>query len=388
MTVNQTTPLKFELCSTDGQARRGKLISAWGEVETPVFMPVASQGAIKTLPIWQGQKLGVGALLSNSYHLHLQPGEDLVHAAGGIHRWMGWQGLVITDSGGYQVFSLPKRKITEEGVSFITQRGELRLTPEKAMEIQQKLGADIVMVLDECLAYPASYKMARQAMERTVRWAERCQTAHHRADHRQADHHQGQALFAIVQGGTHADLRQGCVEQLAALNLAGMAIGGLSVGEGIEVMTTVLGFTVEHMPADRPRYLMGVGLPEDILTAVEMGIDMCDCVIPTKYARSGVLFTRVGRLRITGGSYRKDGFPIDSDCDCLTCRHHSRAYLHHLFRNRDPLSQTLATIHNLHFYLGLMSQARQAITEKRFSAFKRETLALYQREGKKNQRVS
>ncbi len=374
------TNLKFQLLAADGQARSGRLLTARGVVDTPVFMPVATQGALKTVPIWQVKGLGVKALLTNSYHLYLNPGDGLVHAMGGVHRWMGWNGLVITDSGGYQVFSLPRREITEEGVEFSVANGKpLLLTAEKVMAIQQQLGSDIAMAFDECLAYPSSYQKARQSMERTLRWAKRCVAVHNAEQ---------QALFGIVQGGAYADLRRGCAEELAAFNLPGMAIGGLSVGEGLSVMAEVLGYTVEHLPADRPRYLMGVGLPEDLLAAIEAGIDMCDCVIPTKYARSGVLFTRVGRLRITRSEYRKDCFPIDSACSCKTCTQHTRAYLHHLFRCGDPLAQTLGTIHNLHFYLWLMEEARHAIIQKRFLAFKRQFLFNYQRESKKHSRVS
>jgi queuine tRNA-ribosyltransferase len=361
-------------------ARLGEISTPKGVVPTPAFMPVATQAALKALPPEPVFEQGAMILLANTYHLHLKPGEEVVEALGGLHTFMNWPHLIITDSGGYQVFSLPDRKITEEGVTFRAQKAgkPLRLTPESSIAIQEKLGADIVMAFDECVAYPAPYDYAKQAMERTVRWAERCREAHRRSD---------QVLFGIVQGSTYPDLRQACAEAIAALELPGIAIGGLSVGEGIEVMTEVLGHTMPFLPEARPRYLMGVGLPEDILAYVEAGVDMSDCVIPTKYARSGVLFTQVGRLRVTNAAYRKDRFPPDTNCDCYTCAHYSRAYLHHLFQAGEVLGQTLASIHNLHFYLKLMEDIRAAIAEGRFLPFKHGFLEAYQRQSKKSRHV-
>jgi queuine tRNA-ribosyltransferase len=361
-------------------ARLGVISTPQGEIPTPLFMPVATQAAIKAVEPERVAEVGSRILLANAYHLHLKPGEDVVAAMGGVHKFMHWPGLIITDSGGYQVFSLPKREITEEGVRFQVEKSgkALTLTPESATAIQEKLGADIAMAFDECVAYPAPYNYAKEAMERTVRWAKRCKAAHQRED---------QSLFPIVQGSTFADLRKGCVEELAALDLPGIAVGGLSVGEGLDVMTEVLSYTTPYLPKDKPRYLMGVGLPEDILTSVESGMDMSDCVIPTKYARSGILFTRVGRMRITRPNFRKDKFPPDTDCGCYTCRNFTRAYLHHLFQADEILGDTLATIHNLFFYQSLMEKIRQALQEDRFGAFKRDFLQTYLREDRKTKNV-
>lgn len=361
-------------------ARLGVIATEQGEIPTPLFMPVATQAAIKAVEPERVAETGARILLANAYHLHLKPGEEVVAAMGGLHRFMHWPGLIITDSGGYQVFSLPNREITEEGVRFQAEKSgkPVLLTPEGATAIQEKLGADIAMAFDECVAYPAPYAYAKAAMERTVRWARRCAQVHRRED---------QALFPIVQGSTYADLRKGCVEELAALDPPGMAVGGLSVGEGLEVMAEVLSYTAPYLPPDKPRYLMGVGLPEDILASVEAGMDMSDCVIPTKYARSGILFTRVGRLRITRPNFRKDKFPPDTDCACYTCRNFTRAYLHHLFQADEILGDTLATIHNLHFYQSLMARIRRAIEEERFAAFKREFLHTYLREDRKTKNV-
>ena len=372
----------FKVVKTDPRsgARLGVISTAQGELPTPLFMPVATQAAIKAVEPERVGETGARILLANAYHLHLRPGEDVVAALGGVHKFMHWSGLVITDSGGYQVFSLPKREITEEGVRFQAEKDgrPVMLTPERAIEIQEKLGADIVMAFDECVAYPSPHPYAKEAMERTVRWARRCKEAHQRED---------QSLFPIVQGSTYPDLRRACAEQLAELDLPGIAVGGLSVGEGLDVMTDVLSYTVPYLPADKPRYLMGVGLPEDLLASVEAGMDMSDCVIPTKYARSGILFTRVGRLRITRPNFRRDKFPPDTDCRCYTCRNFTRAYLHHLFQADEILGDTLATIHNLHFYQTLMEKIRAAIAEERFLEFKAEFLQSYLREERQTRSV-
>lgn len=374
--------LKFKLLKTDPgcNARLGEIETPKGKVRTPMFMPVATQAALKALPPEPAVDSGANFILANAYHLHIQPGEDIVAAHGGLHKFMNWPHHIITDSGGYQVFSLPNRKIEEEGVHFSFKKGgqPVTLTPEGSVAIQEKLGADIIMAFDECVAYPASYPYAREAMERTVRWAKRCVQAHNR---------ENQSLFGIVQGSTFADLRQGCAEEIGALDTPGIAVGGLSVGEGLDVMTEVLSYTVPHLPVDKPRYLMGVGLPEDILAYVEAGMDMSDCVIPTKYARSGILFTEVGRMRITKRNYRKDKFPVDTDCGCYTCANYTRAYLHHLFVADEILGHTLATLHNVHFYLRLMERIREAIEAGRFVQFKKDFLATYQREDKKNRHV-
>ncbi|MDH4120795.1 MAG: tRNA guanosine(34) transglycosylase Tgt [Deltaproteobacteria bacterium] len=376
--------LTFERLAVDGQARLGRVSTPQGTISTPVFMPVATQGALKALPPEWAAESGAQALLANAYHLHLKPGEGLVESLGGLHKFMNWPGHIITDSGGYQVFSLPDRQITEEGARFrVGKKGQPELfTPELSMAIQRRLGADIIMAFDECVAYPTPYNYAKQAMERTLRWLERS---------RQAWQSEGtpekQALFGIVQGSTFADLRKESALATAALNLPGIAVGGLSVGEGLEVMTEVLGYTMPYLPEDRPRYLMGVGLPEDVLAAVEAGVDMMDCVIPTKYARAGVVFTRVGRMRLDNAEYRKDKFPLDTACGCPACTHYSRAYLHHLFQAGEILGHMLASLHNVRFYMDLMTGAREAIAQGRFAAYKRDFLEVYQRRDKKNKRV-
>jgi len=375
-------PFSFRVLQrdTESQARLGVIETPKGVVSTPVFMPVATQATIKALLPEQAAEAGARIVLANAYHLHLQPGEDVVAAQGGLHAFMHWPHLVITDSGGYQVFSLPNRHITEEGVRFQADKDgrAVTLTPESSIAIQEQLGSDIAMAFDECVAFPVPHGYANEAMERTVRWALRCKAAHRAPD---------QALFGIVQGSTYPDLRQACAEQIAALELPGIAIGGLSVGEGLDVMSEVLHATVPYLPADRPRYLMGVGLPEDILAYVEAGVDMSDCIIPTKYARSGIVFTQVGRMRITRRNYRRDKFPLDTNCACYTCKHYTRAYLHHLFEADEILGQMLATLHNVHFYLNLMEGIRAALAEGRFGAFKRQFLAEYLREEKKTRHV-
>jgi len=383
--------LTFRLLKTDPSgARLGAISTPRGEFPTPLFMPVATQAALKAVDPQRAEELGVRLLLANAYHLHLRPGEDVVAAMGGIHAFMSWPHGVITDSGGYQVFSLPDRVIDEEGVRFrVEKEGRpVALTPERAIAIQRQLGSDIAMAFDECVAYPAPYPYAKEAMERTVRWARRCLAAHLELEKLARDEGQRpQALFAIVQGSTYPELRRQCAEELAALDLPGIAVGGLSVGEGLDVMAEVLGFTAPYLPPDRPRYLMGVGLPEDLLASVEAGMDMSDCIIPTKYARSGVLFTRVGRMRITRPHFRKDKYPPDTNCRCYTCLHFTRAYLHHLFTADEILGDTLASIHNLHFYADLMARVREAIAQGRFAAFKAEFLAGYLREDKKGRNV-
>jgi queuine tRNA-ribosyltransferase len=373
-------PLEFDLLKTDGDARLGRLRTARGEVETPTFMPVGTQASVKGVSPEQVEATGARILLANAYHLHLKPGEDIVAASGGLHKFMRWPHAIITDSGGYQVFSLPRHEVSEEGVLFRwEQDGErVLLTPELAIGIQEKLGADIMMTFDECVPFPCEYDRAKEAMERTVRWAQRCKAAWTRRD---------SALFPIVQGSTYEDLRGACAEQLSALELPGIAIGGLSVGEGLDLMRQVLSWTVPELPAGKPRYLMGVGLPEDILAAVELGVDMMDCVIPTKYARAGVMFTAVGKLRVTNSEYRRDKFPPDTNCRCYTCQNFSRAYLHHLFDADEIFGQTLATIHNLAFYGTLMAEIRAAISEDRFADYQRDFLEKYSREGKKRKRV-
>ncbi|MDH4225470.1 MAG: tRNA guanosine(34) transglycosylase Tgt [Deltaproteobacteria bacterium] len=379
--------MKFTLLKTDqaSGARLGELTTSRGSVSTPTFMPVATQAAVKAVGPDSISQAGAGILLANAYHLHFKPGEDLVASMGGLHKFMNWGGLIITDSGGYQVFSLPNRTIDEEGVRFKAEKGgqPVLFTPESSMEIQRKLGADIAMAFDECVAYPTPHPYAKQAMERTLRWLARCKKNWLDAGGLET----GQALFGIVQGSTFSDLRKASTEATAAFDLPGIAVGGLSVGEGLEVMNEVLSHTTPYLPVDKPRYLMGVGLPEDVLAAVDSGMDMMDCVIPTKYARTSVVFTRVGRMRLDNAQYRKDKFPLDTSCGCDVCGHYTRAYIHHLFNAGEVLGHTLASIHNIHFYMTLMADIRKAIQEDRFAAFKTDFLAAYLRSDKKNRLV-
>jgi queuine tRNA-ribosyltransferase len=327
-------------------------------------MPVGTQGALKTLHPDLAAQAGAELVLANTYHLFLQPGTAVVKRCGGIHGFMGWQGPVLTDSGGFQVFSLPGRVITEEGVRFAFEKGgkPTFLGPEESIRAQNDLGADIIMAFDECIPYPSERDYAARSVDRTVRWAERCAAAHGRP--------QRQALFGIVQGSVYPDLRKRCARALADLGLPGYAVGGVSVGEGHELMKEAVEMSEPFLPTDKPRYLMGVGRPEDILEAIERGMDLFDCIIPTRFGRGGTLFTGSGKLRIHKKEYRKDRYPIDTSCACPTCRRFSRAYLHHLFEVDDPLGKSLASIHNLHFYTALVREAREAILADRFPSFK------------------
>lgn len=353
--------------SQKSSARRGVLVTPHGKIKTPFFMPIATSAAVKTLSSDEVKKVGSQIILSNTYHLMLRPGMSVIKKAGGLHKFMNWDGPILTDSGGYQVFSLAKtRKIKEIGVEFQSHIDGSRhlLTPEKAVQIQQILGSDIMMVLDECPPYPATKKYVQESMDLTTRWARRCKLTLRRGS--------GQAglLFGIVQGGIYQDLRQKHTEEIVNIGFDGYAIGGLAVGEPHQKMLEVLEWTVPHLPEDKPRYLMGVGLPEQIVAAVKCGIDMFDCVIPTRNARHGLLYiwkkrTLSGKfyseLRIKNAKYRQDLKPLDPSCDCSTCQHYSRAYLRHLFMNNEPLGLRLATIHNLRFYLRLMEKIRKNI---------------------------
>ncbi|WP_225073556.1 tRNA guanosine(34) transglycosylase Tgt [Desulfuromonas sp. CSMB_57] len=363
---------EFQLLAVDAAtaARRGRLTTPHGVIETPIFMPVGTHGALKALTPAQVEEAGAQIILANTYHLHLSPGEGLVEKAGGLHRFMHWNRPILTDSGGFQVFSLPKKKITEDGVFFRHELTgeEIFLGPAEAMAIQNTLGADIIMAFDECIPYPATHDYAARSIRKTLRWAETCLKQQQRPD---------QALFGIVQGSVYEDLRRDCAMALAAMDFPGYAIGGVSVGEGLELLKKVVDYTAHLLPEHKPRYLMGVGLPEDILESVERGMDMFDCVIPTRYARSATLFTRRGRIRLTHRRYRRDFFPVDASCDCYCCRNFSRAYLHHLFKSNEILSATLSAIHNVQFYLNMMAQARQAIEQGTFREFKQEFLAEY-----------
>ena len=357
--------LAFELESRSGQARAGRFSTPHGTVETPVFMPVGTHAALKAMTTEQAAATGTQVLLANTYHLALRPGEGLVEKLGGLHRFMQWPGPILTDSGGFQVFSLPGVEINDRGVRFkneVTGDG-MELTPERSIEIQNRLGADIIMAFDECTPYPASQKLAATGVRRTLSWMERCMAAHERPD--------DQALFAIVQGSIYPELRSECAEALTAMDCPGYAIGGVSVGEGQELLYEVTESTAPLLPEEKPRYLMGVGLPEDLIACVGYGIDMFDCVIPTRYARSATAFTRRGRIRLSHRRYKRDGYPIDISCGCYACRDgaFTRAYLHHLFAANEVLSAILCSIHNVHFYQSLMREARAAILADRYAEF-------------------
>jgi len=359
----------FELITTDlsSSARLGKLHTAHGVVETPVFMPVGTQGTVKAMLPETLQQLGAQIILGNTYHLFLRPGHELVRKLGGLHKFMHWSGPILTDSGGFQVFSLGKlRKITEEGVRFQSHidGSHQMLTAESSIEIQQALGSDSIMVFDECIPYPATREYVIDSTERSMRWAKRSKLAHKRND--------GSALFGIVQGGMHADLRQKSAADLVDIGFDGYAIGGLSVGEDAQQMYEMMDYTVPHLPVDRPRYVMGVGTPENLIEGVRRGVDMFDCVMPTRNARNGVLFTSFGKLSIKQAQYLDDPRPIDPECDCYVCRNYSRAYLRHLYQSNEILSSMLNTQHNLHYYVGLMRQIRQSLAAGTFENFCKE----------------
>lgn len=355
--------MKFTLHHTDGAARRGTLQLAHGSIETPVFMPVGTYGSVKAMSPAELEGLGAQIVLGNTFHLWLRPGLEVIEAHGGLHRFMGWERPILTDSGGFQVFSLGAlRKISEEGVRFQSpvNGDRLLLTPEESMRIQRVLNSDVVMIFDECTPYPAGTEQAADSMRLSLRWAERSKRAHEGNPN---------ALFGIVQGGMYEDLRDESLRGLMEIGFDGYAIGGLSVGEPKEDMLRILGHTTPQLPAERPRYLMGVGTPEDIVAAVERGIDMFDCVMPTRNARNGWLFTRWGDIKIRNARHRTDTRPLDESCECYTCRHFSRGYLHHLNRVNEILGARLATLHNLHYYHWLMAQLRGAIDAGRLTDF-------------------
>jgi queuine tRNA-ribosyltransferase len=355
--------MKFTLRKTDGLARRGTLELAHGTVETPVFMPVGTYGSVKAMSPVELREIGAEIVLGNTFHLWLRPGLEVIEAHGGLHRFMGWDGPILTDSGGFQVFSLGAlRKISEEGVKFQSpvNGDKCFLSPEESMRIQKVLNSDIVMIFDECTPYPADERQAGLSMRLSLRWAERSKKAHEGNPN---------ALFGIVQGGMFEHLRDESMRELANIGFDGYAIGGLSVGEPKEDMQRVLAYTTPQLPQDKPRYLMGVGTPEDIVEAVAQGIDMFDCVMPTRNARNGHLFTRHGDIRIKNAQYRMDLRPLDEQCGCYTCRNFTRAYLHHLHRIGEILGARLNTIHNLYYYQELMGGIRAAVTEGRFETF-------------------
>ena len=350
-----TTPFTVIKTDPNSKARLGQLVTPHGVVQTPCFMTVGTQGTVKAMLPRDLKEIGCQILLGNTYHLYLRPGHELIRELGGLHKFMGWDGPILTDSGGYQVFSLAHlRKITEEGAKFqshIDGSSHL-LTPEKAVEIQEALGSDIAMVLDECIAHDAAREYVGSSTERTIRWAERCLASRRKP---------AQLLFGIIQGGMFEDLRRSCVEALSPLPFDGFAVGGLGVGEGEALLNSVGAFTAALLPEDKPRYLMGVGRPQDIAAAVRAGFDMFDCVIPTRNARNGTLFTFNGKVNIKRAEYARDPRPLDENCACYSCRSFSRAYLRHLFMAGEILSAQLNTLHNLYFYQAFMTRCREAI---------------------------
>jgi queuine tRNA-ribosyltransferase len=361
----------FHLIKSISGARAGELNTAHGRIPTPVFMPVGSQATVRTLTPEDIKEIGFKMVLANTYHLYLRPGIETIKSLGGLHKFMAWDGAMLTDSGGYQVFSLsPLCRITDEGVTFRSHidGSEYFLTPELAVQYQEALGADVIMVLDECSAYGDSPEKVRKAMERTHRWAERCLKVHQISE---------QSLYAIVQGGTFPELREKSVEHLTRLDFPGYAIGGLSVGEPKEMTLALTEQTAARLPEEKPRYLMGVGAPEDIVEGVARGIDIFDCALPTRVARNGALFTRKGRVNIRRAAYSQMDRPIQADCDCYTCRTFTAAYLSHLFRSEELLGLRLASIHNLRFISNLMKDIRNAILNGTFKSFREDFLAGY-----------
>jgi queuine tRNA-ribosyltransferase len=352
-------------------ARLGRLVTAHGVVETPAFMPVGTQGTVKAMLPRDLQEMGCQILLGNTYHLYLRPGADLIRELGGLHRFMNWDGPILTDSGGYQVFSLgAMRSLSEEGVRFRSHLdGSFHLlTPENVVQIQEALGSDIAMVLDECIPHDANRDYVRDSTERTIRWAERCLRARNRTD---------QLMFGIIQGGMHKDLREQCVQEMNRMSFDGFAVGGLGVGEGEELLHSIAASTVGLLPEDRPRYLMGVGRPEDIVSAVGAGFDLFDCVLPTRNARNGTLFTSAGKVSIKRAEFANDPRPLDEVCDCYCCRNFSRAYLRHLYMAGEILSSQLNSLHNLYFYHRLMERCREAIRRDQTAFWNRETAATF-----------
>jgi len=361
---------RFELVHQDknSAARAGVIHTPHGSIETPVFMPVGTHGAIKALQPHELLPMNIEIILSNTYHLLLSPGAELVQKAGGLHKFMSWPRPILTDSGGFQVFSLQKKSITEEGAKFKDQDNkDILLTPETSIDVQQKLGSDIMMAFDECIPYPATKKYTEDSIARTHRWLDRCTTSWTNPK---------QALFGIIQGSTYQDLRTQCVEEVCSRPVSGVAIGGVSVGEGPELMEEIVNYTAPLMPKNKPRYVMGVGYPQDLLMIWSHGIDMSDCIIPTKYARGGTLFTSRGKIRIKHRNYRRDFYPIDISCNCYTCTHFTRAYVKHLFDANEILGAILATIHNIAFFKSLAVGARQAILADNFLNYKKDMLQL------------
>ena len=366
----------YELIKKDSRtkARRGRVNTPHGPIETPVFMPVGTAGTVKAMKPEEVRDMGAQIILGNTYHLYLRPGHEVVKAAGGLHKFMNWERAILTDSGGFQVFSLgAMRKISEEGVEFRSHidGSKHMLSPEKSMEIQNALGSDIMMAFDECAPYPADRNYVKNSLERTTRWLKRCKEYQKNTEQ--------QSLFGIMQGGMYKDLRKQSAEEIVELDLPGYAIGGLSVGEPKEIMYEVMDDCVDYLPADKPRYLMGVGSPDCLFEGVERGIDMFDCVLPTRIARHGMAMTSQGRVNIKNAKYERDFTPLDPNCDCYTCRNYSKAYLRHLFKSDEILSSMLMTTHNLHFLVNTMAGIRKAIEEDRFLEYKKEFYDSYGR---------
>ena len=361
-------PIRYELIKKDAKtgARRGRIYTPHGVIETPVFMPVGTQATVKAMtPDELKEMVNAKIILSNTYHLYLRPGDELIAEAGGLHKFMHWDRAILTDSGGFQVFSLADlRNITEEGVKFKSHLdgSSQFISPEKSMSIQNNLGSDIMMAFDECCPYPATYEYTKASMERTTRWAKRCIEAYKNPDR--------QGLFGIVQGGMYKDLREESAKQLVELDFPGYAVGGLSVGEPAELMYDILSYTTPFLPEDKPRYLMGVGTPDYLIEAVLRGIDMCDCVLPTRIARNGTAMTSHGKVVVRNATFEKDWTPLDSECDCYTCTHYTRAYIRHLIKAGEILGARLLTIHNLRFLVRLMENVREAIEQDRLLEFR------------------
>ena len=368
-------PIRYELIKKDAKtgARRGRIYTPHGVIETPVFMPVGTQATVKTMtPDELKNEIDAKIILSNTYHLYLRPGDELVAEAGGLHKFMNWDRAILTDSGGFQVFSLSDlRNISEEGVKFKSHLdGSAHfISPEKSISIQNNLGSDIMMAFDECVPYPADYEYTKASMERTTRWAKRCKEAHKNPDR--------QGLFGIVQGGMYNDLRKESARQLIELDFPGYAVGGLSVGEPAELMYDVLENTTPYLPEDKPRYLMGVGTPDYLIEAVLRGIDMCDCVLPTRIARNGTAMTSNGKVVVRNATYERDWTPLDPECDCYTCKNFTRGYIRHLVKCGEILGARLISLHNVRFLVRLMENVRKAIEEDRLTEFRNEFYRKY-----------
>ena len=365
--------IKYELIKKDKNARLGKIKTNHGEFDTPMFMPVGTLANVKTLTPEQVKETNAGIILSNTYHLWLRPGEDVVKNAGGLHKFMNYDGPILTDSGGFQVFSLAKNKkkdIVEEGVHFKSHIDgkPLLLTPELSIEIQNKLDSDIAMSFDECIPYPSDYNYTKKSTERTLRWAKRGLEAHK---------NENQSLFGIVQGGEYEDLRKYSAQETVKMNFDGYSIGGTSVGEGKETMYKMVDYAVKYLPEDKPRYLMGVGDPIDILEGIERGIDMFDCVLPTRLARHGNAFTRTGKINLKNAKYKEDFTPIEDTCDCYTCKNYTKAYVKHLTNCEESLGGTLLSIHNIRFLIKLTEEIREAIKNDNFENYKKEFIEKY-----------